>query len=346
MKKIVFAVLLVCTVGIVVYLCSAKSDKPVEQQGFYMGTIISERVSGHNAKKAADQAMEEIKRLEGLMTINANDSEIDKLNAAAGKNPVKLSKESMYVLKTALKYAGLSNGAFDVTVGPLVKTWGVFTDHPRVPAQNEINNLLKLVNYRDVQIDQTNGTAALRNPGQIVDLGGIAKGYAGDAVIDIYKKNGIKSAYIDLGGNVVVLGSKPDGSPWRVGIQNPRAPTGKYIGILNVTNKAVVTSGDYERYFEMDGKRYHHILDPHTGYPSNSGLISTTIITDSSTEADALSTATFVLGLEKGKKLVESLKGVEAVFITADKKIYITKGLKNIFTFDDESKEYTYVQEG
>jgi FAD:protein FMN transferase len=180
----------------------------------------------------------------------------------------------------------------------------------------------------------------------VVDLGGIAKGYTGDEAIKIYKRNNIKSAYINLGGNVVVLGNRPDGSPWRIGIQNPRAANGLYIGVVKVTGKAVVTSGDYERYFERNNVRYHHILDTKTGYPADSGLISATIITDVSMDADALSTATFVLGLEKGMKLVNSLKGVEAVFITKDKKVYVTEGLKSSFTFDDESKEFKYVEKG
>jgi len=180
----------------------------------------------------------------------------------------------------------------------------------------------------------------------MVDLGGIAKGYAGDEAIRIYKEHGLKSAYINLGGNVVVLGGRPDGSPWRIGIQNPRAPNGMYIGIVRVTDKAVVTSGDYERYFEKENVRYHHILDTKTGYPADSGLISSTIVTDVSMDADALSTAAFVLGLEEGMKLVNSLKGVEAIFITGDKRVYVTEGLKSSFTFDDESKEFKYAEKG
>ena len=187
--------------------------------------------------------------------------------------------------------------------------------------------------------------ARLARKGQIVDLGGIAKGYAADQAISIYKKHGITSAYINLGGNVSVLGGKPDGSPWIVGIQNPRQPIGRYIGTLKIRDKIIVTSGDYERYFIKDNIRYHHILNPKTGYPADSGLISTTIITGLSVDADALSTATFVLGLDKGRKLIESIEGVEAIFITTNKEIFITSGLKNIFTFDDESKEFKYVKE-
>lgn len=307
-----------------------------------MGTIITEKVFGVKAEKAADEVMDRIQQLEGMMTINAAGSEIDKLNDFAGKDKVYLCQDSIYVMETAKKFSELSGGTFDITVGPLVKVWGIFTDHPRVPSQDEINRLLKLVGYKELDISSRDLSAKLARPGQVVDLGGIAKGYAGDEAIKIYKKYKIKSAYVNLGGNVVVLGSKPDGTPWKIGIQNPRAENGKYIGILSVTDKAVVSSGDYERFFEEGNKRYHHILDPRTGYPSDSGLISMTIVTDRSIDADALSTATFVLGLEKGMKLVESLKGVEAVFITKDKKVYVTEGLKSNFSFYDESKEFQY----
>ncbi|MCX7921860.1 MAG: FAD:protein FMN transferase [Clostridia bacterium] len=319
-------------------------NTPVEKQEFHMGTIITEKVYGAQAQIAADEAMKRIKQIEDLMTINVPGSEIGRLNEEAGKNEVKLSEESIYVIETSKKFAELSDGSFDVTVGPLVKTWGIFTEHPRVPSKEEIKSLLSLVGYKDLSIDSKKLTAKLARPRQIADLGGIAKGYAGDAAIEVYKDYGINSAFINLGGNVVVLGGKPDGSPWKIGVQNPRAENGKYVGILSVKDKAVVSSGDYERYFEKDGVRYHHIIDPKTGYPSNSDLIGTTIVADKSIEADALSTATFILGLDKGMKLIESLDGVDAVFISKDKKVYVTKGLKDVFAFNDESGEYQYVE--
>jgi FAD:protein FMN transferase len=318
--------------------------KPVETEDFIMGTVISQKVYGDKAQTAADEVKNKMMSIEALMTINAPGGEINKLNAAAGKNSVELSSETISVLETAKKYYDLSNGSFDITVGPLVKAWGIFTDHPRVLEKGEITKLLKLTDNKSLVIDKTSSKATLEKMGQIVDLGGIAKGHAGDEAIKIYKKNNIHSAYVNLGGNVVVLGSKPDGSPWRIGIQNPRAANGIYIGIIKVTDKAVVTSGDYERFFIKDNVRYHHILDPKSGYPADSGLISTTIVSDVSMDADALSTATFVLGLDRGMKLVSSLKGIEAIFITKDKKIYITDGLKSSFTFDDESKEFKYVE--
>ncbi len=322
------------------------SATPSEAEDFIMGTVISQRVYGADAEAAMKAASARIKEIEGLMTINAPGGDINSLNEAAGKDKVVLKPETVNILATAKEYAQISGGAFDVTIGPLVKAWGVFTDNPRVPSADEIERLKKLTDYKTFQVDTENNTAELEMPGQIVDLGGIAKGYAGDEAIKIYKEHGIKSAYINLGGNVVVLGAKPDGKPWRIGIQNPRASNGYYIGVVEVTDKAVVTSGDYERFFERDGVRYHHILDPKTGRPADSGLISATIITDVSMDADALSTAVFVLGLEKGMALVNGLKGVEAILVTKDREIYATGGIRNSFKFTDESKEYKYVEKG
>lgn len=324
--------------------CAQKQEAPVEKQEFLMGTIISVRVYGKNAQVAADEAMKLIAGIEEKMTINKPGGEINPLNEQAGKGMVKVSEDTMHVMETAVKFAKLSEGVFDVTIGPLVKEWGIFTDHPKVPDPATINALRKLTDYRELKLDRGSLTAGLAREGQIADLGGIAKGYAGDAVISLYKKLGIKSGYINLGGNVVALGSKPDGTPWRIGVQNPRGENGRYIGIINIKDKAIVSSGDYERFFEKDGKRYHHILDPRTGYPAESDLIGTTIVADKSIEADALSTSTFILGLEKGMKLVESLDGIEAVFVTRDKKVYATKGLKDTFIFEDETGEYEYIE--
>ncbi len=308
-----------------------------------MGTVITERVYGDNAENVAEQILNRMHGIEDNLSINVKTSSISKLNSSGTSIH---SEEIINILETAKKFSDISNGAFDVTIGPLVKEWGVFTENPRIPAKQRIAELLKLVDYKSIVINKEEKTAKLTKDGQLIDLGGIAKGYAADEAVNICLQNGVKSAYINLGGNVSVVGTKPDGSPWRIGLQNPRGLEGEYIGILNIVNKTVVTSGDYERYFIKGGVRYHHIIDPKTGYPSKSDLISSTIVTDKSIEADALSTATFVLGLERSKKLLRSLKGVEAVFVTKDKKIYVTDNLKKYFTFMDESGEYTYVEKG
>jgi thiamine biosynthesis lipoprotein len=323
---------------------SPRYQKPVEDEDFIMNTTITQRVYGKNAKKAAKEAFMRLKDIEEKMTINAPGGEIDKLNNLAGKEYASLSQETLYVLKKAKEYSKLSGGAFDVTIGPIVKAWGINTPKQRIPSNAEIEKLLDIVDYEDLIIDEDERKAKLQRPDQIVDLGAIAKGYGGDQVVEIYKKYDVKSAYINLGGNVIVLGKKPDGNLWRIGIQNPRQAKGINVGVLTLADKAVVTSGDYERYFEKDGKRYHHILDPKTGFPSDSGLISVTIVADLSIDADALSTSVFVLGLEKGMKLIENIPEVEGIFITKDKEVYLTPGLKDIFSMSDESKDYIYVE--
>lgn len=309
-----------------------------------MGTIIIQRINHKDAERISTEVMQRLNEIEADMTINKPGGEINELNKASGEEYVELGTDTLYVLDKAKQFSKSSTGAFDVTVGPLVKAWGIFLDNPRIPPKGEIEDLLGLVNYNSIVVEKDHNRAKLEKKGQIVDVGGIAKGYAGDEALEIYKKNGVKSAFISLGGNIAALGGKPDGSPWKIGVRNPRGPEGTYIGIVSVKDKAVVSSGDYERYFEQDGKRYHHILDPKTGYPAKAGLIGTTIVADLSIDADALSTATFVLGLDRGMELVESLRGVDAIFVTEDKKVYVTEGLKKVFKFEDESKEFEYVE--
>jgi len=325
-----------------VLVSCSEDEKFIEAQEFHMGTLITQKIFGKNREKASKEIMKKIDELESLMTINKSGGDINRLNEASGIKRIKLNSETIFVLENALKYSEILGGAFDVTIGPLVKAWGIITDNPRVPPQDEIDNLLSLVNYKNLKVDSKNLTAELLKKGQIVDLGGITKGYAGDAAVEICRKNDIKSAYINLGGNVVVVGKKPDGSLWKIAIQNPRADNSSYIAILNVSDCSVVTSGDYERHFEKNGKRYHHILDPKTGYPSDSGLISVTIVTKKSIQADALS-KTFVLGLKKGMELIQKIPDAEAVFVTSDKKVYITKGLKDKFTFSDKSGQFKFI---
>jgi len=344
-KKLASLLLLIMTTGILT-ACNSKANQVTEDQGFAMGTVISQKVYGENGQAAIDETMKKIKDLEALLTFNAPEGDIYKLNKNAGATKVELNPETINVINKAQKVADLSNGAFDITVGPLIKLWGIGTEQERVPATEALNKLLQLINYKDLYVDEH--SASLKMPGQMADLGGIAKGYAGDEAMKIYKKNGIKSGFINLGGNVVTLGSKPDGSPWTVGIRNPRPQdtTGEQplVGTITVTDKAVVTSGDDQRFFIKDGKRYHHIIDPHTGYPAQSDLMSVTLVTNSSFDADALDTAVFVLGLEKGKALIGQYEGIEAVFITTDKKIYVTDGLKGSFTLLDENDQYKYIE--
>lgn len=345
MKKFIYT-LLILSLSVFATGCDIGQRKPVQSEDFALGTIINQEVYGANAQKASDEVSARIKELDALWAINSPGGDINKLNNNSGLGYVELNPETISILKEARKISDLSGGAaFDITVAPLVKAWGISTDNPQIPADDVRQKLVALVNYQDVLVDEATNSASLQKTGQMVDLGGIAKGYIGDMAIEIYKKNGITSAFANLGGNVVVLGSKPDGSAWKVGIQNPRGQNSEIVGVVEVADKAVVTSGDYQRYFIKDGKRYCHIIDPHTGYPIDSGLMSVTIIASSSTDADGLAKA-IVLGLDKGMDLVKRYGQAEAIFITNDKKIFVTPGLQGKFYLEDATNEYTYIQNG
>jgi len=305
-----------------------------------MGTIIQLKVYGKNAEKATEESIKRISNIENKMSVNIGASELSKLNAKAGVSGEKLSADTYSVIEKSVQYSKLTGGALDTTIEPIVKLWGIGTDKERLPSKKEIDEKLKLVDYKDIIFDKKNSTIKLRRTNQAIDLGAIAKGYTADEIKKVLLDNKISSAIINLGGNVYAVGKKLDGTNWNIGIQNPLSTRGEYLGTISVADKSIVTSGNYERFFIKDGVRYHHIFDSKTGYPAEKGLISTTIISDKSIDGDALSTSTYILGLDKGLKLVESIKGVEAIFITKDKKIYTTPGLKG--SFDLTNKEFTY----
>ncbi len=332
---------LVLLLSISIFLVSCKDNsKPVVKESYMLGTIIELKVYGKEAEKAAEKALNRIAEIENKMSIKIESSEISKLNAKAGVSEEKLSADTYSVLEKAVRFSEATEGAFDLTIEPIVKLWGIGTDTERIPSKHEIIEKLKLVNYRDIILDSKNTTARLKLTNQSIDLGGIAKGYAADEVKEILINDKINSALINLGGNVYALGNKLDGSKWNIGIQNPIDTRGQYLGTVSVTDKSVVTSGNYERFFIVDDIRYHHLFDPKTRYPSESGIISTTIISDMSIDGDVMSTSTYILGLEKAQKLVESIEGVEAVFVTTDKKVYTTTGIKDSFKLTD--KGFTY----
>ncbi len=264
--------------------------------------------------------MDKISDIENKMSLNISTSEINKINKNAGIAPVKVSKNTFDVVKASLIYSEKTKGSFDITVEPLVSIWGIGTDKARIPSKDEINNALKLINYKDVVTNEKESTIMLKRKGQAIDLGAIAKGYTADELKKVLLNYNVSSAFLNLGGNIYVLGNKPDKTPWKIGVQNPLEPRGDYLGIVSVSDKSVVTSGNYERFFERNGKRYHHIFDTKTGYPAEKGLISVSIISDKSIDGDALSTSVYTLGLDEGKKLIEKPKGCRSRIVTEDKK--------------------------
>ncbi|WP_224036546.1 FAD:protein FMN transferase [Clostridium gelidum] len=317
---------------------TGKLEKPeVVKSSYALGTIINLKVCGKKGERAIKEAIEKLNDIDDKMSAFKEDSEISKITSKAGVNSETVSKDTYFVVKKAVEYSKILEGTFDPTIRPLVKLWNIGTKEEAIPEKYQIEETLKLVNYNDVILDESSHSIMLKHNKQALDVGGIAKGFAADEVRDIFYKHNIKSALIDLGGNIFALGSKEDGTPWKVGIQNPIKPRGEYIGILSVKNKSVVTSGNYEKYFMKDGQRFHHIIDPKTGYPSKSKIISATIISDNSIDGDGLSTGVYIIGIDKAMKIIEAIDGIEAIFITEDKKIYKTSGLdKEILIFTDD----------
>ena len=309
-----------------------------------MGTVIEAKIAAASMDEGAkicNMLYEGIEELEHKMSYFLLDSSVSKLNSSNGDIPVKVDSNTFSVLKTAYKYYKLSNGAFDITAAPLTSLWRDCINNKILPLESKIQGLLSSVSSEGIVFDEDNLTVQLQNR-QAIDLGGIGKGYAADIALEICKDNGINSAFINLGGNVKALGKKINGEPWMIGLQNPRSKRGDFIAAFSISDKSVVTSGDYEKYFEASGMRYHHILDPKTGYPSNSDLMSATIVSKLSMEADALSTAVFVSGLERGMELIEKSPGTEGVLITKGKKVFVTQGLKESFIAQSNAQDYKF----
>lgn len=332
------AVGLVLTAVAVVGLVFRASDaRLVERDEFLMGTLVQAKAFGRFAPGALEEVFARLREIEARMTINAPGSELGAVSDNAGKSPVTVSPDTFLVVKKAIDYAALTGGRFDPTIAPLVSLWHIGFPDARVPAPSEIAGALERVSYRNVLLDPAKSTIYLTEKGMGLDLGAIAKGFAADEAIAILRKHRVTSALVSLGGNVSSLGAKADGKPWRVGIQDPLDTRGPYMATVETTGDTLVTSGGYERFLEVDGKRYHHILDPDTGYPTESDLLSTTIVAGASIDADALSTSTFILGREKALHLLEDLPGTEAILIDKDRVVWVTSGLKKRLQIVDSS---------
>lgn len=314
------AVLLVLTV---IWLSGCKrAPKEAHRTEFLMDTTITITAYGSQSEQAVEAAFAEMRRLADLMNANDSNSEVALINKNAGLKPVRVSPETFKLLEMSLEYSELSNGAFDVTVRPLVELWGIGKKDKYVPSEDEIQQVLKLVDYRKIILDPQKRTVFLSVPGMGIDLGGVAKGYAADQAKEVLKKYGVSSALIGAGGNIWAMGVRPDGQKWRIGIRHPRPETGNQLmAVLPCQDVTVVTSGDYERYFVRDGMRYHHIFDPRTGRPANK-LISATVVGTNSAEADILSTALFVLGAEQGQTLIGKLEHAGAVLMTPESQVF------------------------
>lgn len=299
---------------------------------YALDTMCTITAYGWNSKTAVTKAVDALKSFEEKISVHRNDSEISLLNRRV---KIATRDEDIFnMIKTAKMVSKDTNGAFDITVKPLVDLWNIKGGGP-VPNNEEITNRLSSISNADVQVDLEKRDVFFANSDTKIDLGGIAKGYVADVISDILVQNGINSAIIDLGGNVRTIGKKK-GKVWRIGIQDPDSVRGEYFGILDISDKCVVTSGAYERYFIEDGKKYHHIIDPRTGYPADSDITSVSIIADDGAKADALSTAVYVMGLEKGVELLNSDKYKDIGYIITDNnhRVYVSENIDFEITND------------
>ena len=262
------------------------------------------------------------------------DSEISAVNRAAGTSAVPVSEDFRKVLRQGLELSNLTDGLFDPTVGPLVKLWGIGSDKARVPKPEEIRSALRLVGWRDVVLDESAKTVALRRAGMTLDFGALLKGFAAVEGGRVLSTRGVRSAIMDIGGSVLALGSRPDGAPWRIGLQKPGAPRGTILGEVQVRDEVVNTSGAYEQFFIMNGRRYQHILDPRTGYPVDNGVEAVTVISSRLRNADGPTLCILALGAKSGLALAQRI-GVDAVIIGSDHTIHMTPGASRRFTLLD-----------
>ncbi|MBQ9030249.1 MAG: FAD:protein FMN transferase [Parasporobacterium sp.] len=298
---------------------------------FAMDTIMTLTVYGEHAQEVLDLAEAEIERLDQMLSTGNPEGEIGTLNRT-GK--VNLSDDAAYLFEESLKLNDMSENAFNPMIYPVMEAWGFTTDEYRVPSKEEIGQILPLVDLSLAEYQEETGVLQFRKEGVKIDFGGIAKGYTSGRLMELFQENGIEDAVVSLGGNVQVIGKNPKQELWKVAIRDPQDPSG-FLGIVRVTDQAVITSGGYERYFEEDGKRYHHIIDPNDGFPADQGLISVTVISRDGTLADGLSTALYVMGLNRAEELWKQHPDLfDAVFVTDSNELYITEGLKECFTSD------------
>lgn len=306
----------------------------VHGEGKAMGTHLAfaaytnEKIDAAKTRAAFDAAIAEIRRLEGLMTTWRPDSEVSRINAAAGKSAVEVGEETYAVVKESVRASEMSEGTFDITFHTLHGLWKFDEDlDPRPPAEKDVKERLAFLGWKNIKLDDAKKSVMLTKERTQIGLGGIAKGYAVDKAVAVLEKAGLTSFFVQAGGDLFARGKKPDGTEWSAGVRDPRGREGVYFAKLPISDHAFSTAGDYERSYVVGGKRYHHIIDPRTGQPATASR-SVTIWAPTAFVADAIDDAVFILGPEKGMKLVESLDGVGAVIVDAKNNVWVSQRLK------------------
>ncbi len=320
MKKYNYVLLFLLLIPVLLTGCS-KNQERVSKTGLLFDTVVTVTLYGDHKEELLEECFALGEEYEQLLSRTIETSEISRINQAHGE-PVTVSGDTMELIQKGLYYSELSGGAFDITIAPVSSLWDFKADTPKVPDAQAIAEAVANVDYHTVH---TEGRRVwLDNPKAALDLGGIAKGFIADKLKSFLVEKGETSGIIDLGGNILTIGKKPDGTEYNIGVQYPFQERNEVITSVSVTDSSMVSSGVYERYFYEDGILYHHILNPATGYPYENDLVSVTILSPCSVDGDGLSTTCFALGLEKGMELIEGLDGIEAIFITEDEELHYT----------------------
>ena len=316
----------------------------VEKEDFIFNTRVYQKICYDNndiktkeIEEIAEKATKLMRQFEEKLSFFYESSEVSSINENASNGFIKISNDTFEILKKSIYYSKLTNGIFDITIAPLVKAWEINSDNPTILSKEKIDELIDLVDYEDVILNKNNSTVMLLRKNQKIDLGGIAKGYIADKIIDFYKENNIDSAIINIVGNIKVLGQKDENSFWSIGIYEPKKHSEKIICSIEAKDKSIVTSGGYERAFSYNGELYCHILNPKTGYPIKSDLKSITIVSDKSIDGDSLSTPLFIMGKNKAYEFMKK-HNISGVMITDKDEIIVTKNLLEGFKLFEDYK--------
>ena len=351
-RKVVWIGCAVIALSIVLYLAGfapESREEPEDYGGFRSGityamnTVIEQKWYGESADTVYTGMETKIREIESALSLHLSQSEIAAIHENAGVQPVEVSQPTFDLLQRAKELSEQSDGAFDITIAPVVELWGITSDHPHVPTDEELAQAMALMGLEDLVLDEEACTAYLTRPGMAIDLGGIAKGWTADQLREYARELGAERGYVSLGGNLMIIGERPDGDPFKFGLRDPQGDASTYLGTVTLEDGCTMaTTGGYERYFEEDGIRYHHVLDPRTGYPADSDLLSVAVISKDGTLADYLSTTLFVQGLEAAKAAAGS-EDYALVMVDQENNVWISGSLRGNFEPHETDADYTYI---
>lgn len=328
--------------------CAPKQQEEIPHKTgmtFALDTVIEQSWYGESGETTYLDIARMLASMDGKLSLYRAGSEIDRLNQAAGKEYVPLSEDTFEILKQAKEWSLASGGVFDITIAPVTTLWGITGSNPHIPEEEELASALDLVDAEDILLDESTHSAMLAREGMAVDLGGVAKGMLLDEIRGIALEDGVDSGYVSLGGNILAMGQKPDGKDFVFGLRDPRGDGGDYIGTLTMPGLTMATTGDYERFFIQDGVRYHHVIDPRTGYPAQTDLISLTVVSEDGGLADFLSTTFFIYGKEVALQNLDR-EQFSLIVVDEDRNVYLSPSLRSSFTPNKAKTEYTFHLEG